>query len=91
MNKQELTAQIMEKVKTNKATAERFINAFMEVVSDAIAKGDNVQLIGFGTFGSRERSARIARNPKTGSTVTVAAKTVPTFKAGKALKEAINK
>ena len=91
MNKQELIQEIATKAEFSKAAAEKFISAFTEVVSDAMAEGDKVQLIGFGTFETRERNARTARNPKTGAAVNIAAKSVPAFKAGKALKDAINK
>ena len=89
MNKQELAARISEK--TGLKNTYKFINGFIEVVSDALAEGDKVQLVGFGTFESRERSARNARNPQTGEAVRIAAKTVPAFKAGKAFKDAVNK
>ena len=91
MNKQELIVKIMEKTGVTKAGSERFINAFTEIISDAMAEGDKVQLVGFGTFETRERSARTARNPKTGTAVNIPAKSVPVFKAGKALKDAVNK
>ena len=91
MTKQELIQELATKIEVSKAAAERFVNAFTETVSNAIAKGDSIQLIGFGTFTVRERNARAARNPKTGEPITIAAKTAPVFKAGKALKEAVNK
>jgi len=91
MNKQQLVENIMTKTELPKKTAENFVNAFVETVSDALAEGDKVQLIGFGTFETRERGAREARNPQTGETLTVGAKRVPAFKVGKALKDAINK
>jgi len=91
MTKQELIQELATKIDVSKAAAERFVNAFTETVSDAIAEGDSVQLIGFGTFTVRERNARTARNPKTGEPITIAAKAAPVFKAGKALKEAVNK
>lgn len=91
MNKQELVAKIMEKTGAYKAVAERFVNAFTEIVSEELANGNKVQLVGFGTFETRDRSARLARNPQDGSTVKIPARTVPAFKAGKAFKEAVNK
>lgn len=91
MNKQQLVESVMAKTELSKKAAENFVNAFVETVSDALAEGDKVQLIGFGTFETRERGAREARNPQTGETLTIDAKRVPAFKAGKALKDAINK
>lgn len=89
MNKQELAAKISEK--TGLKDSYKFLNAFIEVVSETLAEGDKVTLVGFGTFEPRERGARNARNPKTGSAVYIPAKTVPAFKAGKGFKETVNK
>ena len=91
MNKQQLVENIMARTDMTKAASERFVNAFVETISNALVEGDKVQLIGFGTFETRERGARAARNPLTGESLTIAAKRVPAFKAGKALKDAINK
>lgn len=91
MNKQELAIAITEKTNLTKTAAERFINIFTDTVAEALVAGDKVQLIGFGTFETRERGAREARNPMTGETLKIAAKTVPAFKPGKALKDAVNK
>ena len=91
MNKQELVIKLAEQTGTYKAVAERFVNAFTNIVSEALAEGDKVQLIGFGTFETRERAARMARNPQDGSPLNIPASTVPAFKAGKAFKEAVNK
>lgn len=91
MNKQQLVENIMAKTEMTKAASERFVNAFVETISDALVEGDKVQLIGFGTFETRERGTRAARNPLTGEALTIEAKRVPAFKAGKALKDAINK
>lgn len=88
MNKAELVATLAEKVGSNKA-AEKFINAFVETVTDALLKGDKVQLIGFGTFETRERAAKIGRNPQTGEQIHIDACVVPAFKAGKSLKDAL--
>ena len=87
MNKAELVAKITEKTGLK---AEKFVNAFIETVSDALAEGDKVQLVGFGTFETRERAARNGHNPQTGGAVKIPAKTVPAFKAGKALKDKVN-
>ena len=91
MNKQELAIALTEKTQLTKAAAERLINVFTDTIGEALANGEKVQLIGFGTFETRERGAREARNPMTGETLKIAAKTVPAFKPGKALKEAVNK
>jgi DNA-binding protein HU-beta len=91
MNKQELAIALTEKTQLTKAAAERLITVFTDTIGEALANGEKVQLIGFGTFETRERGARDARNPLTGETLKIAAKTVPAFKPGKALKEAVNK
>lgn len=91
MNKQELVLKVAEKASLSKKEAEKFVEAFMDTVADALVEGDKVALLGFGTFETRERAAREARNPATGETLKLAAKTVPAFKPGKALKEAVNK
>ena len=91
MNKQELAIAITEKTNLTKTAVERFINIFTDTIGEALANGEKVQLIGFGTFETRERGAREARNPQTGDVLKIAAKTVPAFKPGKALKDAVNK
>ena len=93
MNKQELVEKIMTKTKaelTHK-DAERLVNGVFDEIKEAVAAGDAVQIIGFGTFTARERAARQARNPQTGETIKVAAKKAPAFKAGKAFKDIVNK
>ncbi len=89
MNKTQLVAAIAEKSGLSKKDAEAALNAFVGVTTDALAKGDNVALIGFGTFEAHDRPARSARNPRTGETIEIAAKKVPAFKAGAALKKAV--
>lgn len=89
MNKNEFVAAIAEKSGLTKKDAEAALNAYTEVVTDALKAGDSVQLIGFGTFEVRERAARQGRNPLTGATIEIAAAKVPAFKPGKALKDAI--
>ena len=93
MNRQELVEKLMTKTKTaiTKADAERIVAGFMDEVKAAVAAGEPVQLVGFGTFEARERAAREARNPQTGETIKIAAKKVPVFKPGKAFKDAVNK
>ena len=90
MNKTELVAALAGKAELSKKDAEKALNAFVEVVSDAMKAGDKVQLVGFGTFESKDRPARTARNPRTGEAVKIKACNVPAFKAGAGLKEAVN-
>ncbi|OEF95762.1 HU family DNA-binding protein [Desulfuribacillus alkaliarsenatis] len=89
MNKVELVNQMVESTGLKKKDAEAALASFMDAVTDALAKGDKVQLIGFGTFETRERAARSGRNPQTGEAITIPAAKVPAFKAGAKLKEAV--
>ena len=91
MNKTELIAAMAEKAGVSKKDAEKVLGAFVDVVGDALKKGDKIQLVGFGTFETRERAAREGKNPQTGEKIKIAASTVPAFKAGKALKDLIAK
>lgn len=91
MNKQELVTAIANETGLSKKDTEATLNSFVNVVSGALAKKDKVQLIGFGTFETRKRAARTGRNPQTGAELKIKASTVPAFKAGKALKEKVNK
>ena len=91
MNKTELVAAIADQAELSKKDAEKALKAFTDVVADELKKGGKVQLVGFGTFEVRERSARQGRNPQTGKTVEIPASKVPAFKAGKAFKDAIAK
>ena len=90
MNKVQMVAAVAEKAGLTKKDAEKAINAVTEAVKEALVKGDKVQLIGFGTYEVRERAARTGRNPQTGAEIKIAAAKVPAFKAGKALKDAVN-
>ena len=90
MNKGELINAVAANGLTKK-DAETAVNAVFGAIGAALAKGDSVQLIGFGTFGVKERAARAGRNPRTGETVKIAASKVPTFKAGKGLKDKVAK
>ena len=90
MNKAELISAVAEESGQTKADAERAVNAVIAVVKQTLKKGDDVRVVGFGTFSVRERSARSGRNPQTGETIQIAAAKVPSFKAGKALKDACN-
>ncbi|SMO68272.1 bacterial nucleoid protein Hbs [Balnearium lithotrophicum] len=91
MTKSELVAAIAEKAGIRKKDAEAALNAFIQVVEEALKKGDKIEIRGFGTFLMKERAPRVARNPKTGEKVEVPAKLVPAFKPGKDLKEATEK
>ena len=90
MNKTEFIAAVAEKAEISKKDSEKALKAFVDVVAEQLKAGDKVQLVGFGTFEVSERAAREGRNPQTGETVTIAACKAPKFKAGKALKDAIN-
>lgn len=91
MNKTELVAAIAERTQISKKDAEKAVKAFTEVVAEELTKGEKIQLVGFGTFEVSDRAAREGRNPRTGETMTIAASKTPKFKAGKALKDAVNK
>ena len=90
MNKTELVEAMAAKAGTSKKDTEAVLNAFIETVSDELQAKGKVQLVGFGTFETSERSARTGRNPQTGATTKIAACTAPKFKAGKALKDKVN-
>ena len=90
MNKTELVAAVAEKAEISKKDSEKALKAFVDVVTEQLKAGDKVQLVGFGTFEVSERAAREGRNPQTGKTMKIEACKAPKFKAGKALKDAIN-
>ncbi len=90
MNKSELIDAIAASADIPKAAAGRALDAMIETVSESLKKGDPVVLVGFGTFSVKERAARTGRNPQTGQPIEIKAATVPTFKPGKALKDAVN-
>lgn len=91
MNKSDLVAAIAAKTGDTKKGAEESLNAFISVVTDALVKGDKVQLVGFGSFEVRKRAARKGRNPQTKEEIKIPASKAPVFKAGKALKDLVNK
>ena len=91
MNKAELVAAIAERTELSKKDSEKALKAFIDVVTEELRKGEKIQLVGFGTFEVSERAAREGRNPQTGETMKIAASKAPKFKAGKALKDVINK
>ena len=90
MNKSDLIAAIAAKTGETKKSAEASVNAFVEVVSEALENGDKVQLVGFGSFEVRKRAARKGRNPQTKEEIKIPASKAPVFKAGKALKDLVN-
>lgn len=91
MNKSGLITVMSEKAGLTKKDTELALKAFIESVEEALENGDKVQLIGFGTFETRQRAARTGRNPKTNEVINIAASTAPAFKAGKEFKERVNK
>ena len=90
MNKTELITAVAKATEMKKADAEKAVNATIEAIQEALKKDEKVQLIGFGTFEARKRPARIARNPRTGKEINVAASRAPAFKASKAFKDSLN-
>lgn len=90
MNKSEFCAAVADSAELTKADAGRAVDAMVEVVKDALKKGDTVTLVGFGTFSVRARAAREGRNPQTGAALKIKASKSPAFKSGKALKDAVN-
>ena len=91
MNKPELLEKIATNADISKASAERVLKVVMETVIKTVSKGDNVQLVGFGTFKSGKRAARIGRNPQTGTEINIPAVKTVKFSSGKAFKDAVNK
>ena len=89
MNKTELIAKVAEQANMTKKDTERFVNAFIDVVQNALAEGDTVSILGFGTFLSRERPAREGRNPRTGEAIQIPASRVPVFRPGRGLRGSV--
>lgn len=89
MNKSELIEAVAQSADISKAAAGRAVDGIVEAITAALKEGDQVTLVGFGTFAVRERAARSGRNPRTGQPLNIAASKVPAFKAGKALKDAV--
>ncbi len=90
MNKSELIAEVAEKAELTKKDAEAAVKAVVDSITEALIRGDKVQLVGFGTFEVRERAARFGRDPRTGESMEIAASKAPAFKAGQGLKDAVN-
>ncbi len=91
MNKSELTAIVAEKAGLTKKDADKAVNAFVDAVTEGLVKGEKIVLVGFGSFETKQRAARKGKNPQTGAEINIPASTVPAFKAGRGLKEAVNK
>lgn len=91
MKKTELVAAIAEKAALSKKDADKALTAVIDTISEALAEGDKISLVGFGTFEVRERGERTGKNPRTGEAIKIAASKVPAFKAGRALKDSVNK
>ena len=91
MNKSELVRAIGSKTEMTNSSAERALNAVIETLTEALSAGDKVKLVDFGSFEVRNRPARVARNPRTGEQIEIAASKAPVFKAGKALKDSVTK
>ena len=91
MNKAELIAAVAAKTGETKKSAEASVNAIVDVITGSLVKGDKVQLVGFGSFEVRKRAARKGRNPQTGEEIKIPSSKSPVFKAGKALKDTVNK
>ena len=90
MNKTELVTAMAGKTNQTKKNTEDTLNAFIEVVTETLKKGNKIQLVGFGTYETKTRAERMGRNPQTGEEIKIPASKVPSFKAGKALKDEIN-
>ena len=91
MNKTDFIAEVAKKAEIEKKVSEKAVNAALDVITAQLAKGEKIQLVGFGTFEVRARAAKQGRNPKTGEAITVPASKAPAFKAGKVLKDAVAK
>ena len=91
MNKTELVAAVAEKTGMSKKDSKKAVNAAFDSITEALAAGEKVQLVGFGAFEVKERNARVGRNPKTKETIEIPASRVASFKVGKALKDAVSK
>ena len=91
MNKAELTAAVVAKTGMTKKDADKALTAVLDAISESLQAGEKVQIVGFGSFEVKDRPARVARNPRTGEEIKIEASKAPVFKAGKALKDIVNK
>ena len=90
MNKSELIVALANKTEMTKKDAEKALNAFIEIVGETMKAGDEIRIVGFGSFEAKSRPARVAHNPRTGEEIKIEACKVPAYKAGKALKDSLN-
>ena len=90
VNKSDIAGRVAGRAGVGKSAAGDAVDAVFEAIEEALARGENVRIAGFGTFGTRSRPARTGRNPRTGESLNIPASTAPTFKAGKALRDAVN-
>lgn len=90
MNKAELISIVMKKTGMNKKSTEKAVDSILTCIEEALARGEKIQLLGFGSFEVRDRAERIGRNPQTGAEMKIEATRIPVFRAGKALKEAVS-
>lgn len=90
MNKTDIAKRLAHRLELKSATTRDAVDGVFEVIGEALANGDEVRIVGFGTFATRDRPARTGRNPRTGEVVEIEASTTPAFKPGKALKDAVN-
>ena len=90
MNKSEIAGRVADRTGVGRSAAGSAVDAVFEAIGEALTRGEDVQVVGFGTFGTRSRPARTGRNPRTGESLNIAASTTPTFKAGRPLRDAVN-
>ncbi len=90
MKKSDLVAEVVDRADLPSSKADDVVSAIFEQITNALARGETVNLVGFGAFATKQRAERLGRNPNSGEAITIAASSQPTFKAGKALKEAVN-
>ena len=90
MNKSDIAGRVASRAGVGRSAAEEAVDAVFEAIGEALARGEDVRIVGFGTFATRSRPARTGRNPRTGENMGIAASTAPTFKAGKPLRDAVN-
>ena len=91
VKKSDIADQVADRIGVSRSDASTAVEAVFDVVRDALARGEEVRIVGFGAFGTRSRSARTGRNPKTGESIEIRASTAPTFKPGKPLRDAVNR
>ena len=89
MNKAELSARVAARTSMSRPSADAAVSAVLSTIADALASGETVRIVGFGTFSTRSRSARQGRNPRTGESIAIAASNTPSFKAGKTLRDTV--